>query len=197
LAATSISAFAAASVLPKAPEGEKVWIQYEFPQPQTVRAVTIVRGGSGPFDGFMPPGGETGKVLEASDDGQTYRVVASIPKGGATEHTISFEPMTAKFFRVTFKTLPPTLFPSDDFDLGSLDFSMPTPPTDYYIAELALHLELWWNPGSAWGSGFPSSEQAEALPVAAEEGFRLEAGQSVSESKQSRKQHQGQSSRIG
>src|SRR5215470_11167508 len=44
--------------LPKAPEGEKAWIQYEFSQPHTIRALTIVLGGRGPFDGFIPPGGD-------------------------------------------------------------------------------------------------------------------------------------------
>ena len=126
------------TTLPRLPEGEKAWIQYEFPQPQTIRALTIVLGGRGPFDDYIPPNGETGQALEASDDGQTYHVVASIPKGGTTEHTISFEPATAKFFRVTFKTPSPPPLP-DDFDPESTDSSMPKPATEYSIAELVLH----------------------------------------------------------
>jgi hypothetical protein len=91
--------------LPRAPVGEKAWIQFEFSQPQTIRALTIALAGGGFLDFFLPPG-DSGRALEASDDGQAYHVVASLPTGGTTEHTVSFEPVTAKFFRVTFKTLP-------------------------------------------------------------------------------------------
>ena len=59
-----------------------------------------------PVDAFLPPGGDSGGALEASDDGQNYHMVVAIPKGGSTEHTLSFAPVTAKFFRVTFKTQP-------------------------------------------------------------------------------------------
>ena len=57
-----------------------------------------------PMDAFLPPGGDSGKALEASDDGQNFHVVVDVPKGGSTEHTLSFAPVTAKYFRVTFKT---------------------------------------------------------------------------------------------
>ena len=121
--------------LPMAKEiGDKAWIQYEFAEPATIRALTIVEGKKGPGDAFLPPGGDSGKALEASDDGQTYRVVIDVPKGGSTEHTIAFAPVTAKYFRVTFKTqaVPPNPF---------ADLGMPTtpPPTDHLIAELVLH----------------------------------------------------------
>jgi hypothetical protein len=128
-----------AVALPMAPIGEKAWIQYEFPEPQTIRALTIVLGGRSPFEGFMPQGGESGRALEASDDGQTFHEVVSIPRGGSTEHTISFAPVTAKFFRVTIKTLPRPHSPFDDFDPESLGMSIPKPPTEYFIAELVLH----------------------------------------------------------
>ena len=117
--------------------GEKAWIQYEFPQPQTIRALTIVLGGRGTSDEDVPPNGDTGQALEASEDGQNYHLVAWIPKDGTREHTISFDPATAKFFRVTFKTLPPPK--PDDSDPESADANKPTPPTEYSIAELVLH----------------------------------------------------------
>jgi hypothetical protein len=126
------------TALPKAPEGEKAWIQYEFPQPQTVRALTIALSGRGMFD-FLMRSGESGRALEASDDGQTYRVVAALPSGGTTQHTISFAPVTAKYFRVTFKTLPAPKSPFGDFDPESMGFQPPKPPAEYRIAELVLH----------------------------------------------------------
>ncbi len=121
------------TALPTAPEGEKAWIQYEFPQPQTIRALTIVLGGWRPS--YMGRDNSV-QALEACDDGQEYRVVASIPKDGTTEHTISFPPVSARFFRVTFKTLPQPK-PSDL--LQQLGIPAPKPPANYFVAELVLH----------------------------------------------------------
>jgi hypothetical protein len=94
--------------LPKATKvGEKAWIGYEFPNPQKISALTIVRVSSGPGDDYFARGGSSdpSEFLEASDDGEHFRVVASVPKGGAAEHTISFAPVVAKYFRVTFATV--------------------------------------------------------------------------------------------
>jgi hypothetical protein len=77
--------------------------------------------------------------LEASDDGVTFRIIAAVPKGGATEHTVSFEPVTAKFFRLTFKTLPAGPNPFANLDTGEGGIHFPPPPKDYQIAELVLH----------------------------------------------------------
>ena len=97
------------------------WIQFTFPQPQVIRALTLVAtGGQG-----------DSSDLEASDDGQSFRTVTSIPRGGAPEHTISFAPVTAKSFRVTFQ-------------MGASPLSS-TPPGNLpimkgaSIAELELH----------------------------------------------------------
>ena len=124
--------------LPLAPNvGDKSWIQYEFPQPQAIRAVTIIAGAKNPLDVFLPQTGDSGRALEASDDGQNFHVVAAIPKGGSTQHTISFAPVTAKYFRLAFTTMPvpPNPFGDAGADFG---FSM-KPPTDTPIAELVLH----------------------------------------------------------
>jgi hypothetical protein len=72
--------------------GGTAWIQFAFPEPQSMRALTIVaRGGS------------AGDALQASDDGKNFHDVAALPVGGAAEHTISFAPVSAKFFRITFR----------------------------------------------------------------------------------------------
>jgi hypothetical protein len=47
-------------------------------------------------------GSRPGEALEASDDGQNFRLV-NLSGGARPEHTISFPPVTAKYFRVTFK----------------------------------------------------------------------------------------------
>ena len=85
------------TLLPIPDIGEKSWIQYEFSTPQTIRAITYVSkdpdGGPALAAGFGPPE----KSLEASDDGQNFRLVATLSGGSAPEHTVSFPAVTAKF----------------------------------------------------------------------------------------------------
>jgi hypothetical protein len=125
--------------LPKAPVGEQAWIQYEFPTPQTMHAVTLVL--NDPAAASMNMFGAAPSVadLEASDDGQTFRKLVSIPGDGGIEHTIAFPETTARFFRVSFTTAPPAP-PSFGLEFDTdFDFKMPPPPTAYQIAELVLH----------------------------------------------------------
>jgi hypothetical protein len=111
--------------------GDKAWIQYEFDRPQTIRSLTITIPGGG-FMGFGPPPKDGSRAFEASDDGENYRLIALIPLSGATEHTLSFAPVTAKYFRVTFKTVPQA-----SNSLAELGFR-PPPPNDVKISELLL-----------------------------------------------------------
>ncbi len=110
--------------------GEKAWIQYEFAQPQRICALTIVRRSSGPNDDYFGRGGspDPSEALEASDDGSSFRVVAVVPKGGAAEHTIAFAPVTAKYFRMTFKRMP-----------SRTPNASTAQPTAIALAELVLH----------------------------------------------------------
>jgi hypothetical protein len=95
--------------------GAESWIQFEYPAPQTISSVTwVTRDANG-------RGAE--KTLKVSDDGQNFRDVVALTRGSAPEHTISFEPVTGKYFCVTFKRNPPPA----------------PPPTSYELAELVLH----------------------------------------------------------
>src|SRR5581483_7164662 len=60
------------TLLPAAPVGERSWIQYEFPQPQTFRGLTFITAGGGGFAfGFGGRGGgANNQQLEVSEDGQ-------------------------------------------------------------------------------------------------------------------------------
>jgi hypothetical protein len=122
-------------------EGEAAWIRYEFAQPQTIRAITFAtkdpEGIAALLGGIAAPE----KTLEVSDDGRTFRPIVSLSGGRAPVHTIAFAPVTARFFRVTFKrTAPPPLPPwAIGIDPGSLGMKMPPKPTTYDIAELVLH----------------------------------------------------------
>ena len=95
---------AKATLLPGAPAGEKAWIQIEYPAPQTISGLTFVAGGGGGRGGGRGGGGASNLALEASDNGQQFRVASVIP-GGA--RTIAVPPVTARFFRLTIRTPEP------------------------------------------------------------------------------------------
>ena len=106
-----------------------------------MRSLTIVTKGLDMIAALLAGISSPEKSLEASDDGQNFRTIVKLPDGGAPEHTISFPPVTAKFFRVTFKRTPPPPLPAwligmDPAHWGS---RLAAPPTDYDIAELVLH----------------------------------------------------------
>jgi alpha-L-rhamnosidase/F5/8 type C domain len=118
--------------------GSDSWIQFEYPVSHTIRAVTFVTKDPGFIQEFVS--GIPEKTLEASDDGQNFHKVVSLSGGRAPEHTISFDPVTAKYFRVTFKHNPPPPIPAwaEGMDFSSFG-PPPTVPTTYEVAELVLH----------------------------------------------------------
>jgi hypothetical protein len=85
-----------ATLLPAAATGEKAWIQFEFAAPQTVYGMSLYSGTSGRGGG--PGGGSSNQNLEASDNGQDFRIVAPFTSGA---RTVAFAPVTARFFRFT------------------------------------------------------------------------------------------------
>ncbi len=91
-----------ASFLPAAKVGEQSWIQYEFNNPIEVQALTIVGGGTSRM--FGPPS-ET-RALEMSNDGKEFKKVMDIPASSLAELTLSFDPVTAKYYRFTWTQLP-------------------------------------------------------------------------------------------
>ena len=121
--------------------GESAWIQYEFAEPQALRAITFVTKDPDQITAMVAGIAAPDKALEASDDGQNFRLVAALSGGSAPEHTISFSPMTAKYFRITFKRTPPPKPPAwaEGIDAESFGIKLGAPPTDYEIAELVLH----------------------------------------------------------
>ena len=127
--------------LPIPAPGETSWIQYEFSQPQAIRAVTYVTKDPDFIAGLIAGMGAPEKNLEASDDGQNFRVVAKLSGDDAPEHTISFPAVTAKFFRITFKRTPPPPIPewAQGLDPASFGIKLPPKPTDFDIAEMVLH----------------------------------------------------------
>jgi hypothetical protein len=82
--------------LPATDSPDGSWMQFEFTQPQKVAAVTLAANGLGT------------RELLSSDDGAQFKPVTSIPAGGAIPHTVSFAPVTARYFRIAFySAIPP------------------------------------------------------------------------------------------
>ena len=125
--------------IPKA--GENAWIQYEFAEPQTLRAITIVTKDFDQATAYIAGTANPEKQLEASDDGQNFRLIVNLPEDGAPQRTVAFPPVKAKFFRVLFKRMPPPPVPGwmAGMDVSAMRAKLGAPPTDYEIAELVLH----------------------------------------------------------
>ncbi|TCK71729.1 glycosyl hydrolase [Acidipila rosea] len=127
--------------LPIPPAGSDAWIQYQFSTPQTIRAVTVAMKSLDRMTAIVSGIGNPEKTVEASDDGQNFRTIATIPDGASPEYTVSFPEVTAKYFRVSFKRNPPPPIPewAKHMDLKALGIKIGAPPAAYEISELQLY----------------------------------------------------------
>jgi len=139
VAALTDGDLATATLLPAVKPGERAWLQYELLKPATVRGFTLVTAGGG--RGFGRGGGASTPQFEVSDDGRTFRTVTPIPTGS---RTIAFEPVTARYFRVSILTPPPP--PQGTGGMGAFGGMMgggrgqgPAAPAGTPIAEFVLH----------------------------------------------------------
>ncbi len=123
------------TLLPPVGFGKKAWVQFEFSSPQAIKSLTMVSGGS--TGGFPGSGGQVERALESSNDGINFSPVISIPSGGATEKTIDFNPVTAKYFRFTFIEDKPG--PNMFAMLGFGNAGQEAKPQGVPVAELVLH----------------------------------------------------------
>lgn len=104
-------------LLPKDTVKGYAWIQFAFPQPQTIKAISMVGGGN---PGMYGQGADPadGRALEASDDGLHYRLITHIPPGAVLQQTIPVPETTARYFRITIKNPPPPFNRSATMGLG-------------------------------------------------------------------------------
>ncbi|HEY5918455.1 MAG TPA: glycosyl hydrolase, partial [Chryseolinea sp.] len=107
------------------------WIQFSFPQPQTIKAVTMVGGG---YAGIFGMGADPkdSRTLEASDDGINFKSICLVPPGGVLQQTINVPATTARYFRISVKN-PPAQAPN--FFSGG----PPVTPPGTEISEIVLH----------------------------------------------------------
>jgi hypothetical protein len=121
------------NLLPVAKDGEYAWIQYEFYQPQTIKAVSLVGGGSRNQWGAVPP--DSTRNLQVSENGIDFRDICVLPLGGVDQQTISIPETTAKFFRINFKNPPPSQYAS----IAALFGGQSPEVKGTGIAEIVLH----------------------------------------------------------
>ncbi|HYA48170.1 MAG TPA: glycosyl hydrolase, partial [Burkholderiales bacterium] len=124
LAALTDGDLSKATLLPAAPAGQKSWIQFEFPSPQTIRGLTLIVLREDRQGRFEAP------EFEASDDGRSFRTIQTGAPGAAT---VAFPPVTAKFFRWSVRILAPAT------EAPQAPQAKPTPPAGIQVAELVLH----------------------------------------------------------
>jgi hypothetical protein len=123
------------SLLPFAPEGESAWIQFEFPHPVSVQALTVAAGGGG---GMFQRAGSR-RYLEAGSDGKEFRKITDIPSGSLAQKTLSFQPVTEKYFRFAWEKLPA---PAGGMGAMTGMFGRQMPePKGVDVTELALYGE--------------------------------------------------------
>ncbi|MGN0201980.1 MAG: glycosyl hydrolase [Candidatus Cryptobacteroides sp.] len=86
------------SELPYGPDG--AWIQYEFELPQTICGADIMQGIYDDFTARVLSQGDDLSVLEYSDDGLHFTPIATTIGKVFRIATLSFEPVTARYFRL-------------------------------------------------------------------------------------------------
>jgi hypothetical protein len=94
-----------ALVLPASTKDHEAWVQFDYGHSQMIQAVTLAGLGetNSVFDhgnNAVPP------QIEASDDGVNFKNVADIPFSSLVQRTVSFNAVTARFFRIVFPAQP-------------------------------------------------------------------------------------------
>jgi hypothetical protein len=92
-----------AVAVPRPADGTPASVVLSWDQPRTVRSAHVFVGHAS----VMFLGTLVGPVLEASDDGHTWRKVADVP-ADAVPTTVGFAPVTARWFRLVLRPLAPT-----------------------------------------------------------------------------------------
>ena len=91
-----------AATLPAQSDKSNTWVRFDFPKAYTIRSLSIADGRI--HSQFRNQRPAPVKWLEVSNDGNNWQKVTDIVNGGAPLLTISFAPVTARHFRVVFKS---------------------------------------------------------------------------------------------
>jgi len=117
-----------AAYLPVSAQSD-AWVRFEYPAPQTIRAITYVLTDPSKPQNASPRLSAAVVAVEASDDGSRYREIMKLTAGPSIAHTLAVPATTAKYFRVSFQGTPN--MPGGSSGAGT--------SAGYAIAELVLH----------------------------------------------------------
>lgn len=151
-----------AEALPRNENDDYAWIQFEFAEPFTLRAVSMTDDNI--QDTYNQSSGNEGnKILEASDDGMSFRKIATLQQGKAVRHTVSVPTTSARFFRMKYLN-PNNMTPSAS---GGVTV---TPLKESHVAELNLYATPRVN-YSEEKTGFAAEGSLFRFPTLADEGM--------------------------
>ena len=108
---------------------EDAWICYEFPQSQTIRALSLV-GGEGRSQ-WASESPTYRNLLQCSDDGVNWKDVCHIASGCVAQQTVTIPETTAKYFRL--------LIPASAAPAGMEAMGRNRAPRGTTIHEFVLH----------------------------------------------------------
>jgi hypothetical protein len=91
--------------LPASAPGNEAWVQFDYGHPQTIQAATIASLNDA-ISVFDHDSNATPPFIEAGDDPASLKKVADIPFSSLVESTVSFEAVTARYFRIVFLAQP-------------------------------------------------------------------------------------------
>lgn len=118
--------------LPFGERGKPAWVEFDFGNPQTVQSLSLAQPGKGAFaSSFGPPPAPA--ELQSSENGADFRTVATVPDSSDPEQTVTFAPVTARYFRLLLPTRPVVQLPPE------LAAFMGPPQTEHRIAEFVLY----------------------------------------------------------
>jgi hypothetical protein len=91
--------------LPAAAAPAAAWVQFDYGHAQTIQAVTLASLNDA-ISVFDHDSNAVPAFIEASDDGVNFKKVADIPFSSLVQRTVSFDPVTARYFRVVYLAQP-------------------------------------------------------------------------------------------
>lgn len=110
------------------------WIIWRFDRPQVVRSIRIGMAGVGGFGAPPPPVAK----LEISDDGVTYRHVATLAASKSPVRTASFPAVSGRFIRIAIATDAQGGNATLSYAPGAIPLSFPPQTPGYPVSELQL-----------------------------------------------------------
>jgi hypothetical protein len=115
--------------LPFGEEDKPAWITLDFGSPQVMQSMTLALQGKTGVEYLIDPS-RVAAELQGSEDNSAFRSIATLPFTTDFEQTVSFAPITARYFRLILPT--PSSVPGAAVLFGPL-------PKEHRVAEFVLH----------------------------------------------------------